>query len=218
MSNENKSFLNSPAIPYVLPFVLYLVLTALSDYIPNGHIWAYPIKTLLVLVSIIFFYKKLEKPGRPFFVLSVITGIAVIIPWVGLEGYYPLMGEEKTYDPKSEIPENLFTYWIAVRIFGAVVVVAIFEEIFWRGFLLRWLINPEFQKVPFGTYSLQSFLITSVFFAIEHHRWLPGLICGMLLNALFYKTRSLLACIIAHAVANLTLALYVLQTGEWKFW
>jgi hypothetical protein len=33
-----------------------------------------------------------------------------------------------------------------------------------------------------------------------------------------YRTRSVWACVVAHAVSNAVLAGYVLTTGDWKFW
>jgi len=35
---------------------------------------------------------------------------------------------------------------------------------------------------------------------------------------LLRSTRSLLACIVAHGVTNLSLGIYVLTTGNWKYW
>ncbi len=54
----------------------------------------------------------------------------------------------------------------------------------------------------------------------EHSRpdWPAALVTGALLNLVAYRTRSLGACVLAHAVANLLLGLYVLRTGQWGFW
>ena len=38
-----------------------------------------------------------------------------------------------------------------------VIVVPLLEEIFWRGFLLRYLIHQDFMRVPFGTFRWGSF-------------------------------------------------------------
>lgn len=83
---------------------------------------------------------------------------------------------------------------------------------------MRWIINPNFQKVAIGTFSWPSFLLTTLLFASEHNRRLVGLIAGVAYNLLLYRTRSLYACIIAHGVTNLALGIYVLTTGAWSFW
>jgi len=47
-----------------------------------------------------------------------------------------------------------------------------FEEPFWRSFLIRWVVNPDFEKVAFGTFTLASFAGTVVLFGLEHNLWL----------------------------------------------
>jgi membrane protease YdiL (CAAX protease family) len=37
------------------------------------------------------------------------------------------------------------------------------------------------------------------------------------MGLLLIRTRSLGACILAHALTNLTLYLYVIYTGDWQF-
>ena len=98
------------------------------------------------------------------------------------------------------------------------VVVAVMEEVFWRGFLLRWIIKQDFLNVSFGTFTWVSFAVTSILFAVEHNRWFAGLLAGVIYNLWFYRTRSIYACIVAHGVTNLALGLYVLYTGDWSFW
>ncbi len=110
------------------------------------------------------------------------------------------------------------TLVVGSAIIGTSVVVPVVEEFFWRGFLLRWIINADFRKVAIGTFSWPSFLLTTVLFASEHNRWLVGLVAGVAYNLLLYRTKSLYACIVAHGVTNLALAIYVLTTGEWSFW
>lgn len=107
----------------------------------------------------------------------------------------------------------------AIRLFGASIVVPVMEELFWRSFLIRWIINPEdFKNIPLGTFTLSSFAITVVLFGLEHHLWLAGMVAGAIYNGVLYKTRGLWPCVIAHAVTNLTLGIHVLITQEWQWW
>ncbi len=116
--------------------------------------------------------------------------------------------------------ESMLLRWgfIVSRVLGATVVVAFMEELFWRGFLIRWLVKEDFKRVPLGTFTWSSCLVTVVLFGLEHDLWLAGLVCGALYNWLYYRTRSIPACVIAHGVSNGLLAAYVLATGDWKFW
>jgi hypothetical protein len=51
-----------------------------------------------------------------------------------------------------------------------------------------------------------------------HVQWLTAIVWGLMVALLLVRTRSLGACIIAHAVTNLLLGAYVLWTGDWSFW
>jgi CAAX prenyl protease-like protein len=94
------------------------------------------------------------------------------------------------------------------------------EEIFWRGWLARWLINADdFTAVKLGTFTTSSFLIASVLFASEHGPyWEVGLLAGFIYNWWIMRTRSLADCIVAHGVTNALLSGYVLKTGQWEYW
>ena len=104
------------------------------------------------------------------------------------------------------------------RIAGAVLVVPLMEELFWRSFLIRYIIDKNFDSVRLGTFTWASFLITAVLFGLEHDYILAGIMAGVFYNLLLYKTRSLAQCVLAHTVTNLALAIYVVSTGKWQFW
>jgi CAAX prenyl protease-like protein len=106
----------------------------------------------------------------------------------------------------------------AIRLFGAVIVVPVMEELFWRSFLIRYLVTPTFTMVPLGTFTPLSFGATVVLFGLEHHLWLAGMLAGAAYNLILYKTRRLWPCILAHALTNLLLGIHVLRTGEWHWW
>ena len=61
-------------------------------------------------------------------------------------------------------------------------------------------------------------VVSSVFFALVHPEWLPALLTGLLWAWLLWWTRSLTACVVSHAVANLAARIYVIIPHEWKFW
>ena len=94
------------------------------------------------------------------------------------------------------------------------------EEIFWRGFLLRYLIREDFTSLPFGAWSRLSFGATTLGFMLEHHPpdYAGALLTGLLYNLVAIRTRSLSACVLAHAVTNALLGGYVMHSGQWGFW
>jgi uncharacterized protein len=122
------------------------------------------------------------------------------------------------FDPTTIQPVSLRWVFIAFRVVGAVIVVSLMEELFWRAFLIRWVVNADFKQVPVGTFSWPSFVITVALFGGEHREWLAGLICGAMYNWLLYKRKDVFSCVVAHVVSNAALAAWVLARGDWKFW
>jgi CAAX prenyl protease-like protein len=110
------------------------------------------------------------------------------------------------------------TLWLAVRIFGAVVTVPIAEELAFRGYLGRRLVDADFERVPFRTFTWLAFLGSSVLFGVMHGRWLAGTIAGMAYALVLYRRGELGDAISAHAITNALIAAYVLTTGAWTLW
>lgn len=92
------------------------------------------------------------------------------------------------------------------------------EELFWRSFLLRYLVNSDFRQVPLGTLTPSALVISVALFGAEHNQWFAGIIAGLLYTLLLYRTKSLFSCIVAHVVTNSLLGVYVLATQKWQYW
>ena len=205
-------------LPYVAPFALFCALTEVQQLAPGSVLWVYPLKTVLTGASIVALARWLKAPGEPFAFAAAAVGVAILAMWILSDGLYPLLGTSTVFNPYRELHGSQAYAWIALRLLGAAVVVPIAEEFFWRGFLIRWLVGSDFRAVRMGTFTWFSFLATSALFAVEHDRWLAGLLAGVAFNVLYYRTRSLKACIIAHGTTNLGLGIYVLASHQWRFW
>ena len=213
-------------LPYVVPMFAFLVFTNLEGYLP-GPDWyplAYAIKVLAVAI-LAWYYRSAWSDLRPLppircLVLATMIGLIVFVLWVRLEGWYPelsFLGKRTGFDPGS-LASGWKWPFILVRFFGLVVLVPLIEELFWRSFLIRWLINPDFLKVAIGRVTPLAAAITSAVFAFSHPEWLPALLTGLLWAWLLWQTKSVSACVLSHAVANLALGLHVITSGDWKFW
>jgi CAAX prenyl protease-like protein len=110
-------------------------------------------------------------------------------------------------------------WFIVLRTASCALLVPVIEELFWRGWMTRWLVKPDFRSVPLGTFTLPSFLIVTVLFASEHGPfWDVGLLAGAIYNWWLWRTRNVADCIVAHAVTNACLSAYVLASGRWEYW
>ena len=172
----------------------------------------------MVAASLIYFRKEYEELRPGFSLLAVIVGLVAIVIWIGIDPFYPKYGSGAAFDPTTILSLAQRNVFLAFLVVGAVIVVPVMEELFWRAFLIRWLVNEDFKSVPVGTFTGLSFAVTVGMFGAEHYQWLAGLICGALYNWLYYKRKDVFACVIAHAVSNAALAAWVLIRGDWKFW
>ncbi|HEY6549025.1 MAG TPA: CAAX prenyl protease-related protein [Vicinamibacteria bacterium] len=212
-------------LPYVLPFGLYLAFLGLQGrFSPDSLVWLYPLKTLVVAGALLAFRKSYVELRPSFSLLAVAVGALAIGIWIAIDPFYPglsrLLGSDSPtpFDPTSIASPGARLTFLVFRVLGAVLVVPLMEELFWRGFLARWLVKDDFQSVPVGTFTPFAFGATVVLFGLEHEQWLAGLICGALYNGLLYRTKSLTDCVVAHATSNALLAAWVLTRGDFKFW
>jgi len=219
-------------ISRVLPFAIYMLFILFQSILEplvrdeTSAIFLtpalYSLKIISVTIALVLLwrhYKELApiKPGFISLITALLIGGGVFILWINMDWPFATMGSPDVYDPNL-LPAGLMYAFIAIRIIGASIVVPIFEELFWRSFILRYIISPDFTSVRIGAFTLSSFIISSVLFGLEHHLWLAGIAAGVLYNLLLYRTKNLYYCILAHGLTNLMLGIYVVKTGKWMFW
>jgi hypothetical protein len=181
----------------------------------------------LVAGLLIWFWRAGDYPEldlKPS-LLGVAAGLVGFLFWVAPEKLLsgiPMIGEASGFDPGSAGEEWRIPL-SAVRMIGAVLVVPIFEELFLRSFLLRFVDATEdnsddFRDLPIGRYRIVSFLVVVAAMALTHHRWIRGGLYSALMCFVLYRSKRMGSVIWAHAITNLLLGTYVLYSGEWSFW
>ena len=149
--------------------------------------------------------------------LALLTGALVFVLWINLDQSWLTFGEPKGFNP-AQADGSLDWALIAVRIFGAAAVVPVMEELFWRSFLMRWIDRHDFLRQAPVAVTLRALLITSVLFGVEHSLWFAGIVAGLAYGWLYVRSGSLWPSMIAHALTNLMLGIWVVMTGNWQFW
>ncbi len=216
--------LKKPWFPYVFPFALFLILTELSRLFPSCTHILYIGRTVIVGLLLWFWrheYKPDFAPKLSFFeyLTAILLGLLVLLIWILPEEYLPQFGKHTGFNPYAfGWSQAAVISLIAVRIIGAAVVVPMMEELFWRSFFLRYLINHDFRAVPPGTFTWFSFIGVAILFGLEHHRVFVGVAAGVIYNFLMTRQNKLEGCIAAHAITNLGLGIYILYTEKWIFW
>lgn len=208
---------------YCVPAVVFAVGTSLEGYAPpDFYPVAYGLKALAVGVALYIcrpIFADLQWNSRVL-PLATVVGLAGFAIWVGIEAWvdYPRLGERSGYNPFSVLSPAAAVAFVAVRLAGLVVLVPLFEELLWRSFLIRYITSADFQRVPHGAFSALALAVVCGAAAVSHAEWLSGLVFNAMVCGLLYQTRSVLACVVAHALTNAALGAYVLGTGAWQLW
>ena len=204
--------------PHILPFLLLALFIYLSPLLNISKAVSYPVQTFAISVILIWFWKAYREEIRfTFDWVAIIAGILVFFIWVLPENFLPQMGSSE-FNPHNLASGNMVYFLMIIRLFGAAMVIPLVEELFWRSFALRFLIKSEFKSVPLGQFSWFSFVAVSIAFGFEHHRWLVGIVAGVIYALVLYRSKNLFSPILAHAVTNFLLGVYVIGTGKWYFW
>ncbi len=211
-------------VPYVIPFALFLLLTEPARFYPALIPHLYIAKTVLVGTLLWFWRHRYAADfslglSHREILTAFCCGLLVLVIWIVPEKYFFQVGQSSGFDPYA-MSESLTAAigLISVRLIGSSVVVPVMEELFWRSFLMRYLINPNFRSVSVGAFTWFSFLGISVLFGLEHHRVVVGIIAGLLYGLLLIHQKNLKGVILAHGVTNCGLGIYILATDNWMFW
>ncbi len=130
-------------------------------------------------------------------------------------------GQRSAFNPLEALRENpawAYTF-LVIRFFGLAVLVPVIEEVFLRGFLMRYVVEERWWAVPFGVATRGAIIAGTAFPMLMH----PGELLAAfawfsMVTWMMLRTKSLGDCVVAHAVTNLLLGFYVLQTGSWELW
>jgi uncharacterized protein len=212
-----------PILAFVLLLVLNSALKKISDHfwLNSAEYWVYPAQVVLSGSLLIWFRGEynFQRPRHIAFVALI--GVTVFLIWVSPQQFFGFSARMTGFNP-DVFASRPSAYWmtIVLRFLRLVLVVPFIEEIFWRGFLLRFLIDENFERVPVGTFSFVSFIVVTVGFGFSHSSkdWIAALLTGALYNGVAYRTKRLSSCILTHAVTNLLLGLWIMKTKQWGFW
>ncbi len=221
------------ALPWILPFGVLLALTSVGGFeaLRPWYPWVYAATVAGTLAAWWLSRRHYPRPLARGVVLGALAGIAGTAVWVALahlrlEG--PLLDrlpdwlvskERVGLDPFAAIDSPVGCWmFIATRFVGLTVAVPLAEEVFWRGFLLRWVASSDFRSVPIGRITPLGFAIVTVGFVLVHPEIIAAIVWCAAANLLLGLTRNLWACIAFHASSNLALGVWVVAKGDWQLW
>ena len=214
------------------PFVAFMAFLGLRGLVPADGSWAgldprwlYPLQVVVVGGMLAWWwreYGELSSQTLPTLreaLLAIAVGVAVFLLWVRLDAPWMTIttGAVAPFVPLT--PDGRLDWMLIVpRLAGAALLVPVMEEIFWRSFLMRWIQHPVFESVAPARVGLKAVVLATFLFVLAHTLWLAAIVAGLAYAWLYIRTGKLWVAVIAHAVTNGVLGVWVLATGNWQFW
>ncbi len=208
--------------------------TATSDeWFPEYQTW-YPASYTLVigvtgLMMLIAFPGYFKAPVK-FTLLGLLVGVIGFVAWVALieldrryfhVGQWLSPGGRDAFNPFKELASNKTWMWqfMAIRFTGLVLIVPFIEEFFLRGWLMRYIDDPDWDEVPLGTAGSLAILGVIGYGVLSHiGEPLAAAVWFGMVTWLYLRTKSIWDCVLAHSVTNLLLGIFVCYTGKWYLW
>lgn len=211
-----------------IPFAVFMVFLALRGYMPADlgldARWIYGVQTLVVAGLMAWYWRgygelvRQNLPDASETAWAVIVGLIVFVIWIQLDApWMHLGGAAASFVPLDAAGQPIWPL-IALRLIGAALVVPLMEELFWRSFLMRWIQNPVFERVDPQQVGVRAIVLSTFVFTLAHTLWLAAIVAGLAYAWLYRKTGKLWVAVIAHAVTNGMLGVWVIATGRWEFW
>ncbi len=232
---------SSSPLPFVLPLVIFLMIASRypdfaseeePDTILRSAQWYLGMIALQVVLAVgaLVYFRKIYLQHFPFQVslLSVAVGALGVVIWIGIcslqlePKVLGLLGfdfSRPSFDPFTLQGSVVRAAFLCFRMLLLVVIVPLIEELFLRGWFVRWVEDPEWENLPLQGLSWKALLAASAYGVLTHPtEAIAAFVWFGLVSWLMNKTGSLWDCVVAHAVTNLLLGIYVLIFAQWYLW
>ena len=220
--------LSPAALARTAPFAAFMALLALRGYLPDSASldsrWIYGLSVLVVDGLLAWYWRgygelaRQNLPSAREALLSSAVGLIVFGLWINLDAPWMQLSEPSAGFLPLDLQGQPIWPLIAVRWIGAALIVPVMEELFWRAFLMRWIESPSFETVDPRRIGLKAIALSTFVFMLAHTLWLAAILAGLAYAWLYRRTGKLWCAVIAHAVTNGVLGIWVVQTGQWQFW
>lgn len=214
----------------VWPFAVFMLLLQLRGWAPADGSWGldprwiYGLSVGVVGALLLYWRREYgelsaqQRPSWPEVRLAIGVGLAVFVLWIQLDA--PWMQLAAPAAPYTPLDAQGALIWplVVVRWVGAALLVPVMEELFWRSFLMRWFQHETFEGVAPQQVGVRAVVLSTFVFMLAHTLWLAAIVAGLAYAWLYLRTGRLWVAVIAHAVTNGALGIWVVATGRWAFW
>lgn len=206
--------------PYVTPFLVYLTLSEAVKYLPVWVPHLYLVRTVLCGYLLWLWRHKFHGDYAPVMtnsqrLFALGTGVLGFGMWMAAIHFQLISIPQQSYPEHWSLILNLAV--CGISLLGFIVIFPLLLELFWRSFMLRYLIIQDFQTVALGSFQLFSFLLVIILTALPSDYYLVFAVIAALQNLLMIWQKNLRCCIVSHVVTNSLFAGYLLSNGRQLF-
>ena len=223
--------LRRAAFVRVAPFGVFMAFLALRGYAPSDDRWGFDSRWLYaaqvgaVAALLALWWREYGELARQTLpdgretLTAVALGLVVFGLWIHLDAPWMVLATG-TAPPFVATDAAGALDWplLIARLAGAALLVPVMEELFWRSYLMRWLQAPAFEGILPAQVGLRAVVVATFLFTLAHTLWLAAVVAGLAYAWLYVRSSKLWLPVIAHAVTNGALGLWVVATGQWQFW
>ncbi len=207
----------NPTAAYLMPLLAILAAGMIAHALSSGFDLLYPLRLAGAIGALWLYRRSYAGLDLRFSWRALLVGAALFCVWAGFAGFLTAPAPEPP--ALSSLPAPLRAAWIGCRLLAATVTVPLAEELAYRGYLMRRLIDPRFESVAFADVRWPALALSALAFGVMHGGlWLPGILAGLAYGAIARKTGRLGEAVAAHGTTNALLAGYVLLFHQWQLW
>jgi CAAX prenyl protease-like protein len=214
----------------IAPFALFMALLALRSAAPADGSWGidprwlYGVTVLAVGALLALFWREYGELARQTLpdtretLVAVVVGVVVFVFWVLLNAPWMTIGTPTATFVPTDAAGAIDWPLVTVRWIGAALLVPLMEELIWRSFVMRWIERPIFHGVDPRRVGAKAIVLSTFVFMLAHTLWLAAIVAGLAYAVLYVRSGKLWLPVIAHAVTNGALGVWVVATRQWQFW
>lgn len=201
----------SDAPAYLLPWLALLATSMATGAASAGGADPLYALRLLAAVAVLFlrapFLRGLAVAPEP---AAFALGALAFGAWLALAPGTPADGVASSW------PAGAAAF--ALRAAGAVAIVPLVEELAFRGYLARRVVDRDFATVPGSRVGAGAIAVAAIAFGLLHDRLVAGLVAGVLFGLALRRRGEVADAVAAHATTNALLLGWVTATGRWDLW
>lgn len=201
---------------------------------PTGYFWLVVSRVVLMTLAIVYFLPRITE-RFPFAIdgWSLAVGILGAVIWIGLcrleleRSILDVVGLSDQVLPERDAVNPFAIYSLSTSLYSflgfrfalLVLCVPVAEELFLRGFMMRAVEAEDWPRLPLSEIGKMGLAVGTVYGVLSHPgEFFAAAIWFSLVTWMMVKTGRFWNCVVAHAVTNLLLGVYVCVYGQWQLW